>query len=161
MLWQWGLIGDLKTVSDTLSPAAFPQTIQQLLEKRESHVQEISKIDKTLADVMVALGAKPSAPVPAAVPAPAAKVVAAPVTKKAPDPKAKKRSRFSVSASDLVLAFVKSKKNPTTKEITQHLVSEGRSLGAVSNALSVLTTKKKLKRSPLGKGLMGSTYSLV
>jgi hypothetical protein len=155
MLWQWGLIGDLKTVSDTLSPAAFPQTIQQLLEKRESHVQEISKIDKTLADVMVALGAKPSAP------APAAKVVAAPVTKKAPDPKAKKRSRFSVSASDLVLAFVKSKKNPTTKEITQHLVSEGRSLGAVSNALSVLTTKKKLKRSPLGKGLMGSTYSLV
>ncbi len=148
-------------MSATLSPAAFPQTIQELLEKREHHVGEISKIDKTLADVMIALGGKSVAPAAAAGPAPAAKVTAAPTAKKAPAPKAKKRGQFSVSASDLVLAFVKAKKNPTTKEITQHLLSEGRSLGAVSNALSVLTTKKTLKRTPLGKGLMGSTYSLA
>ena len=69
--------------------------------------------------------------------------------------KGKKRSRFGVSASDLVLAFVKAKKSPTTKEITQHLLSEGRSLGATSNALSTLAKAKKLKRTPLGKGVNG------
>jgi hypothetical protein len=80
---------------------------------------------------------------------------------KTPAAKVRKRAKFAVSASDLVLAFVKTKKNPTSKEITQHLLSEGRNLGAVSNALSVLTQKKKLKRTPLGKGLPGSTYSLA
>jgi hypothetical protein len=147
-------------VPTSISANALPQTIQQLLETREQHVDSISKIDKTLAAVTAALGAKPAAL--AAVPAlaPAAKAAAVPAAKKAPAAKGRKRSRFGVSASDLVLAFVKAKKSPTTKEITQHLLSEGRSLGATSNALSTLAKAKKLKRTPLGKGLMGSTYSL-
>jgi hypothetical protein len=121
------------------SAAALPQTIQQLLETRELHVDSISRIDKTLAAVIAALGGKPAAPATAMAPAPAAKAAAVPAARKAAAGKGKKRAKFAVSASDLVLAFVKAKKGPTTKEITQHLLSEGRNLGAVSNALSVLT----------------------
>ena len=147
----------------TISAAELPNEIQTLLDERAEHIAAISKIDSTLAGVTAALGGpKASSYMAAGLAAPKAMAKAPP----APSPKsapAKKRGRgsFSVSATELVLQFLKGNKNATTKAITAHLVGQGRSPGAVSNALSVLTTAKKLKRTPLGKGQMGSTYSLV
>lgn len=143
-------------MTNSISATAIPSYIQDLLEQRQQHTDSISEIDATLAKVSAALGGN-SVPV-----ATAPKPVAKPAAVASPKVKAKKaaRGKFSISATDLVLKFITANKSPTTKEITQHLLSEGRSLGAVSNALSVLTKAKTLKRTPLGKGLMGSRYSL-
>ena len=127
-----------------------PRKIQHLLEQRQQHVDALTKIDHSLAAVDAALGGKgASTKARPAIPA-----------GKPPVTKGKRRGRFAVSATDLVLAFVKEKKNPTTQEIMKHAAAEGRTTGAASNALSVLTQSKKLKRTPLGKGILGSTYSL-
>jgi hypothetical protein len=138
-----------------MSVAELPTKIQTLLDERSDHVVSIEKIDKTLAGVAAALGT----------PAPVQKIAiaATPLAKKPKPVKSKraKRSAYAVSATDLVLAFVNAKGSPTSKEIGEHLASEGRSAGATSNALSVLTTAKKLKRKPLGTGKMGSTYSIA
>jgi hypothetical protein len=145
-------------VTTSISATAIPAYIQTLLEEKQQHTAAIGEIDATLAKVTAALGGKPTAPV--AAPKSAAKVPmsAAPAATKA---KRAGRGKFAVSATDLVLKYIGANKNPTTKEITQHLLSEGRSLGAVSNALSVLTKSKTLKRTPLGKGVMGSRYSMA
>jgi hypothetical protein len=142
-------------VPTSITTAALPNQIQQLLTQRQQHTDAISKIDKTLAGVTAALGgtAKPVVQPKAAVVATAKKAA---VTKSKPA----SRGTFTVSAPDLVLALLKGKP-ATTKEITKHLVSQGRTTSSVSNALSVLTKAKKLKRTPLGKGLLGSTYSLA
>jgi hypothetical protein len=132
-----------------------PTTIQSLLDQRHQHVEAISKIDHTLAAVTVALGSYGVAS-----PAPA-KASLVPVAKKAPAAKKRSRGSFAVSATDLVLEFLKSNKGATTKAITEYVVAKGRSTGSVSNALSVLSKAKKLKRTPLGKGKLGSTYSLA
>jgi hypothetical protein len=138
-----------------LASEALPQLIQQLLEQRQQHAESINEIDQTLAKVTAALGGAAS---PAAVSKPAAAVV---VPKPAAaKPKKGKRSKFATSTSDVVLAFVKANKSPTTQEIMQHLASEGRTASSGSNALSVLAKAKKLKRTPLGKGILGSTYSI-
>jgi hypothetical protein len=105
---------------------------------------------------MAALGgtAKPAAQ-PKAPAAPVAMKAAVTMSKKGP------RGTFAVSTPDLILAFLKGKP-ATTKEITRHSVSQGRTTSSVSNALSVLTKAKKLKRTPLpGKGVLGSTYSVA
>jgi hypothetical protein len=143
-------------MTSSILAAELPTTIQTLLDERAEHVAAIGQIDKTLADVAAALGTV--APTVATKP-----VASAPVTMRPAPTKAKpaKRGAYTVSATDLVLAFVKTKGNPTSKEIGEHLASQGRSAGATSNALSVLTSAKKLKRKPLGKGKMGSTYSLA
>lgn len=59
-----------------------------------------------------------------------------------------------------MLAFVKEHKNPTSQEIERHWTSEGRR-GLAANSLTRLVKAKKLKRTPLGKGIRGSRYSLV
>ena len=63
-----------------------------------------------------------------------------------------------MTANEFVLAFVQSKKNPTSQEINQHWKSSGR-LGAADNSLSLLTKSKMLKRIPLGEGIRGSRYT--
>jgi hypothetical protein len=146
-------------VPTSFSATEIPNQIQQLLEQRDQHTSAISQIDRTLAKVTAALGGEttPAAITkPAGVPAAAKGVPARPVKVKT-----RKRTKFAISATDLVLQFIQANPSPTTKQITQHLVSEGRSTGAVSNALSVLTKSKTLKRTPLGKGIMGSKYSLA
>lgn len=149
-----GVQGDRETVTTSISAAELPKQIQSLLEQREQHKAAIQQIDQTLADVTAALEGKE---VHATLAKPIATLVA-----KAPAVKGKKRRRssFAVSTTDVILAFVRAKKNPTSKEITQHLVGEGRSTNVVSNALSVLTAANKLKRTPLGKGILGSRYSI-
>jgi hypothetical protein len=146
-------------VTTSFSAAELPTKIQTLLDERADHEAAIGQIDNTLAGVAAALGT--AVPVAAAKTGPVA--AATPVAKKPVPVKSKpaKRGAYAVSATDLVLAFVKSKGSPTSKEIGEHLASEGRSAGATSNALSVLTAAKKLTRKPLGKGKMGSTYSLA
>jgi hypothetical protein len=147
-------------VANSISATALPDYIQNLLAQRQQHTDSIAEIDATLSKVSAALGTAVAVPAKAPKPAAKAAVAAAPAAKPT---KAKRagRGKFAISATDLVLKFIGANKNPTTKEITQYLVSEGRSLGAVSNALSVLTKSKALKRTPLGKGIMGSRYSLA
>jgi hypothetical protein len=138
----------------TIPATQLPSQIQTLLKLREQHTAAVSQIDKTLAGIVAALGGPRSTAIPArANRSPAAKPPAA--------NKRKRRGTFSVSASDLVLEFIKASKNPTTQEIMQHLASKGRSASSGSNALSVLTSANKLKRAPLGKGVLGSRYSLA
>jgi hypothetical protein len=137
-----------------MSATQLPDQIQALLTRRDQHTAAVSQIDKTLASVMAALGGSYSVPVPT-------KASQPPAAKAAGAPQRKNRGSFSVSASDLVLEFIKAKKNPTTQEIMQHLASKGRSASSGSNSLSVLTAAKKLKRVPLGAGIMGSRYSLA
>jgi hypothetical protein len=143
-------------VSQSTSAIELPNLIQELLEQRQLHANSISQIDQTLARVTAALGGTATA---VAVSKPAGK----PAAVKAPVVKAKsgKRSQFTVSTGDLVLAFVKANANSTTQKIMQHLASEGRTASSGGNALSVLTAAKKLKRTPLGKGIPGSTYSIA
>lgn len=143
-------------MSQSTSATELPNLIQQLLEQRQQHADSITHIDQTLAKVTAALGGAAAA---VAVSKPTGK----PAAVKAPVVKAKrgKRSQFAVSTSDLVLAFVKANGNPTTQKIMEHLASEGRTASSGSNALSTLTAAKKLKRTPLGKGIPGSTYSIA
>lgn len=140
----------------SINATQLPTQIQQLLSQRQQHTDAITKIDKTLAGVMAALGGTTTLAAPKALP-----TAAKPVVSKAPaQPKKRQRGSYAVSATDLVLTFLKGKP-ATTKEITDYIVGQGRSTGAVSNALSVLTKAKKLKRTPLGKGVLGSTYALA
>ena len=138
----------------TISSAALPAQIQKLLDQKAEHSAAISKIEKTLAGVTAALGGSVT---------PVAVTKTAPAAVKTPVVKGKKRTRtkFAVSTNDVILSFVRARKTPTSKEITQHLLTEGRTSSVASNALSMLTAAaKKLKRTPLGKGMLGSTYSL-
>src|SRR5581483_12224554 len=110
-----------------VSAIELPTQVQNLLEQRQQHVDAITQIDATFARVTAAIDGAAS-PKPVAAAAPAARKPA--VTK------ARGGSRYAVSASDLVLTYLKNKKGATTKEITQYLASQGRAAGAVSNALS-------------------------
>ena len=135
----------------TSSLTVLPQSIQQLLEKRQQHAESIAAIDATLARVREALGTKSTH---------RGRKLAV-ITAKAPAARGKRRRRkFAVSANELVLAFVKAKKNPTTQDIKQLWANEGRPKSGADNILSMLTKAKKLKRTPLGRGLRGSRYSL-
>jgi hypothetical protein len=144
-------------MTPSISAAELPATIQTLLDERAGHIATIGKIDKALAGVAAALGTS----APEAVAKPSIPVAVTKAAATGSKPKPAKRGAYAVSATDLVLAFVKAKGKPTSKEVGEHLASQGRSAGATSNALSVLTASKKLKRKPLGKGKMGSRYSLA
>jgi hypothetical protein len=147
--------------------AGLPSLVQKLLEQHQQHSQTLREIDATLARINLALGVQPAVVPAVKISAPTEK--AAPAAKKASatgkvggkvGAKRGRRSKFAVSGSDSVLAFVNAKKNPTTQEIKAHWISEGRA-GGVDNTLSILTKKKKLKRTPLGKGIRGSRYSIA
>jgi len=144
-------------VATSISTSQFPQRIQQLVDERQQHADVLARIDQILGGIGAVLGR-------AAASTNGKKLVAAPASTQAPAVKGKKRRRgrghFALSAEESILAFVKQEKNPTTAEISQHLLGEGRSNGAI-NALTKLVKEKKLKRTPLGKGIRGSRYSLA
>jgi hypothetical protein len=71
----------------------------------------------------------------------------------------RRRRSFETNAEDMVLAFVKSHKNPTTQEINRHWKEAGRGHTA-DNTLSKLIREKKLKREALKEG-RGSRYLLA
>jgi len=137
------------------SSAALAQRIQQLLSQREQHAGAIAQIDQTLERVGAVLGGgtgkrrgrKPG--VLSGMSSPAA-------------PKATRRRRrrsFDMNAEEMVLAFVKTHKNPTTQDINKHWKSAGRGHTA-DNTLSKLTKEKALKREPLKEG-RGSRYTVA
>ncbi len=133
-----------------------PSRVQQLLDQRQKHTEAVISIDNTLASVQSALGSKSIAPL-------AAKSPVVRVAAKSPTAKVKKRRKrgiFALSGEESVLAFVKQHKTATTKQVNQHFKAEGRASTA-DNALSKLTAEKKLKRTPLGNGMAGSSYSLL
>jgi hypothetical protein len=137
----------------TILGTDLPQTVQQLLVRREQHMEAISKIDSTLAGVMAALnGSAVANSIPTSVPT-------TPTAKNAVVRKRRGRGGFAMSAEGSVLAFIKMKKAATTKEVNEHFKTEGRSSTA-DNSLSKLVKGKKLTRSKLG-GLMGSSYALA
>jgi hypothetical protein len=124
------------------------QRIQSLLADRQQHASAIAAIDQVMERVSAALGkttAKRKSPKPAS---PA-------VTK----PAKRRRRTFAQNADQFVLAFVKTKKNPTTKQVNQHWKKQGRSHTA-DNTLTKLVKEKKLKRTPIVGG-RGSQYSVA
>ena len=122
------------------------QRIQTLLADRQQHASAIAAIDQVLERVGAALGTKP-AKLPSRKPAVLTK------------PAKRHRRTFAVSGDELVLAFVKAKKSPTTKQINSHWKSRGRAYTA-DNTLTKLVKEKKLKRTPVVEG-RGSQYSVV
>ena len=137
------------------SSTALAERIQQLLSERAHHADAVVRIDETLERVGAALGTslgKRRGRKPATFSA------AAGVTTK-PSKRRRRRRSFDTNAEEMVLAFVKTHRNPTTQEINRHWKSEGRGHTA-DNTLSKLTKEKKLKREPLKEG-RGSRYTLA
>ena len=142
-------------MATTIATTDLPRTIQRLLEQRSQHAAAIVQIEQTLAKVTAAIvGAAP----PTAIARPTVTPVAIALAGKS---NKRKRTKYAVSTNDVILAFVKARKNPTTSEIMKYVLSQGRSVNAVSSALTILFKAKKLKRTPLGKGILGSRYSLA
>jgi hypothetical protein len=129
------------------SADAIAQRLMTLLSERQKHAEAIAVIDASLALVAGVLADGRSWKV---------KVAPAPKAGK----KRRRRGRFAVSGNDLVLAFVKANPGATTSEIKKHWAGEGRTSGA-DNTLSLLVKAKELKRTPLGKGIRGSKYSVA
>lgn len=122
---------------------AIAQRLANLLTDRQKHADAIAEIDSILARVAGVFTNGQSAPAAAT-----------------RGKKRRRRGRFAVSANDLILGFVKEHPGAATSEIKRHWAAEGRAGGA-DNTLSLLVKAKELKRSPLGKGIRGSKYSLA
>jgi hypothetical protein len=152
--------------------AGLTARIEQLLADRQGHADALSRVDETLAAVANALGAASSNGQASAEAEPS---VAVPEKKRrgrppgvrnamrAPVPPTRgqrTRGSYAVTGDELILAFIKQHKNPTTSEIKAHWASEGR-LGTADNVLSKLFREKRVKRKPLGKGIRGSRYSVA
>jgi hypothetical protein len=147
------------------STAALPSYIEQLLKQQKMHTDALAVIESTLSRVTAALGGTPAAVAAPAAPkkrgrpfgtgAKAPAVVHAPAAKTAA-----KTAKSGMTANEFVIAFVESRKNPTTGDINTHWKESGR-LGTADNSLSILTKAKKIKRIPLGNGMRGSRYVIA
>jgi hypothetical protein len=141
-------------MSNSLSPTVLASRVQHLLDERQQHEEAIQKIDKTLADISSLLGTGPAKA--GRKPATQPGIAAAP-SPSAAKPRRKQRE-FAVTGEQSILAFIKLKRNPTTRQINANWVREGRR-GSAANLLSKLVKEKMLKRKPLG-GKLGSEYSV-
>ncbi len=132
------------------TPSSLTDQIQQLVDQRQQHVDAMTAIDNTLAQINQILGT-PMAP--AAKPALAATPAPAKATRGRP------RGRYGTNAQELLLEFVKAKGNPTSKEIQQHWQNAGRR-GNASPILVGLQKTGQLKRIPI-PGQHSSHYVLA
>jgi hypothetical protein len=127
------------------------ERLESLLRQRKEHADAITLIDETLAKVAGVLtpgggrGRPGRPPGYASIPAKRGRK--------------RRRSRFPTSGNESILTFVAEHPNATTQDIKKHWASEGRGGGA-DNALSLLTKARKLKRTALGKGIRGSSYTV-
>ena len=144
-------------MSNSLSPTVLASRVQQLLNERQQHEEAIQKIDKTLADISALLGTGPVAAKAGRKPAAKASVAATPAQK--PAKGRRERRKFAVTGEQSILAFIKLKRNPTTKQINANWKQEGRG-GSADSLLGKLVQGKQIKRKPLGKRL-GSEYSVA
>ena len=146
-------------MSDTFSTTAVANRVQQLLDERQQHEDAILKINKTLADISALLGTGPAAKAsPKAAAKSATKATATAAPSPSPAKGRRKRQKFAVTGEQFILAFVKEKRNPTTKQINAHWTQAGRG-GPAASLLSNMVKNKKLKRKSLG-GKLGSEFSL-
>ena len=144
-------------MSNSLSPTVLASRVQQLLNERQQHEAAIQKIDKTLADISALLGTGPAAVKAGRKPAAKPSVAAAPAQK--PAKGRRERRKFAVTGEQSILAFIKLKRNPTTKQVNANWKQEGRG-GSADSLLGKLVKDKQLKRKPLG-GKLGSEYSVA
>jgi hypothetical protein len=130
---------------------AIAQRLTNLLIDRQKHADAMAEIDATLARVAGVLTDGRSAKAistPAGIPGTAGKK------------RRRRRGKFAVSGNDLILTFLKANPSATTAEIKKHWAAEGRAGGA-DNTLSLLVKAKELKRTPLGKGIRGSKFTVA
>src|SRR5665213_4441357 len=139
---------------NTVSPDGLKAHIDGLLSQRKIHTDALARIDATLGQISSLLnvpapkrrGRPPGRTSLAAVAI--AHAAPAPAAAPAGKPGRRKRRRFAVSGNDSILNFVRSQRNPTTKEIKGHWDSENRG-GKVDNALSKLVKDGALARTPI------------
>jgi hypothetical protein len=131
--------------------------IQHLLDERQGLADALSLIEATFGQIGAALGVsrrgrKPGRPL----------ALASSVMTSGAQPKRRRRGRrsFATTAEEFVLGFVKSNRNPTTQQINSAWKQEGRGHTA-DNTLTKLVKERKLKRTPLGKGIRGSRFAVA
>ena len=154
------------------------QSIQELQDERKQHADAIDRIDQTLQNVRAALGeaagvgrARRGRP-PKALSAAFSGAFGgetggaiggefAPAAGRGARRRGRRRTRarYETTGDESVLNFVRSNRNPTTKEIKQHWASESRG-GTADNVLSKLVREGKLKRTQIPDD-RGSRYSLI
>lgn len=144
------------------SPASVAAQIQGLLQERKEHAESLARIDQTLEQVGAALGQtlnlqprrKPGRPKGSGKLRQAHFPIAAAPTIK----RRGKRNTYAVTGEQSVLGFIQKKGSPTTREIKQHWVSEGRR-GLADNLLTLMVKAGKLRRQRLN-GVRGSMFSI-
>jgi len=144
--------------------------IQILIDQRQHHADALAGINQTLSSVAAALdvvssNGRSSEEVEPVVAALKKRRGRPPGVRNATPARGRSKGRssrgsYATTGDESVLAFIKSHKKPTTSEIKAHWASEGR-LGTADNVLSKLFREEKVKRTPLGKGIRGSRYSLI
>ncbi|HEY8746437.1 MAG TPA: hypothetical protein VIM11_00575 [Tepidisphaeraceae bacterium] len=127
-------------------PTDIAARIQSLVDQRQAHAEALAQIEETLAQIGGLLGSSNG-------------IGAARQSKPRSTSGHRGRGSYKVTAEDLVLAFVKQQKNPTSREINQHWKAAGRPWTA-DVTIGKLTKSKRLKRVPL-KGQRGSRYSVA
>jgi hypothetical protein len=144
-------------VAKTVFGGDLAQRIQHLLDERQRLTDTLALIEATLGQIGAVLGPGKRGRKPGRPPASASPKVVPPA-----QPKKHHRGpgNFATTGQELILAFVKSNKSPTSKQINQEWKKEGRG-GNANNILSKMTRERKLKRTPLGKGIKGSRYSVA
>lgn len=143
-------------MAKNLSAGDFAQRGQDLLTLRQQHADALAQVEATLDQIGAALGPAKRGRKPGRPPATASLAGAIPA---APKKRGRRRS-FETTAEEFVLAFVKANKNPTMSDINAAWKNEGRGHTA-DNSLTKLVKEKRLKRTPLGKGIRGSTFKVA
>ena len=140
----------------TASTLSVTDRIQGLLDDRQQLAEAIAAIDKTLEQVNALLGAPPGSAMPAWQPTSKLAMAATPTRSTA---KRRGRKQFAMTGEQSILAFIKARRNPTTREVNAQWKQEGRG-GTADSLLSEMAKAKKLRKKPLG-GRLGSEYSLA
>jgi len=129
--------------------------IQVLLDQKRKHVEALAAIDQILDGIAALLGGSHSGNRRSVNTTEAATETAAPMTVR----KGRRRRQFGMTAADFVLAFVRQRKQPTTREVNVHWKSAGRPFTA-DVTLGKLVRDRKLRRTAL-VGERGSRYALI
>lgn len=143
-------------MAKSIETLQLPHRLQQLLQERERLAEALAHVDQVLAGIGAALGTATVREANVKRPNPAVVATLAPAQRhKGRRPQRK----FATSGEQSLLDFVKLNKNPSTQDIKKHWHNEGRG-GRADTVLSKLVKEKRLKRTPLETGLVGSRYSL-
>src|SRR4051794_40243191 len=107
-------------------PSDITFRIQQLIEQRDQHTAAAARIEQTIASISALLGtsANGNGRRRGRPPKNQKQWMEAPPRK--PHKRRRGRGSYETTAEELVLAFVKANRSPTTREINGHWKSEGR-----------------------------------